>query len=80
MTMIADVRPSRASRAFYAIPVIGWIAKDISRGVENVFYALIIALTLLVLAVKVWGVVAITMTALALVPVMFLWLIVISQP
>ena len=48
MTMIADVRPSRASRAFYAIPVIGWIAKDISRGVENVFYALIIALTPLV--------------------------------
>jgi len=80
MTMIADVRPSRAARAFYAIPVLGWIARDISRGVENVFYALVIGLTLLVLAVKVWGIVAITMTALALVPVMFLWLIVISQP
>lgn len=80
MTMIADARPSRAERAFYAVPILGWIARDISRGIENVFYALVIALTLLVLAVMTWGIVALTMTALALVPVMFLWLIIISQP
>ncbi len=80
MTMIADPRLSRAERAVYTIPVLGWIARDISRGVENVFYALVIALTLVVLAVKTWGLVALTMTALALVPVMFLWLIVISRP
>ncbi|QLQ18109.1 MAG: hypothetical protein HZT43_04500 [Exiguobacterium profundum] len=79
MTSI-DQNPSRAARLFHAVPVVGWIARDIAQGVENVFYALVIALTALVLAVKAWGIVAITMTALALVPVMFLWLIAISRP
>lgn len=69
-----------ALRLLYAIPVIGWIARDISRGVENVFYALAIAALALVLAVKTWGLVALTLTALCLVPVMFVLLIAISRP
>lgn len=80
MTMIADPRPGRAERLFYAVPLLGWIARDISRGTENIYYALVIALTLLVLAVKTWGLVAITLTALALVPVMFAYLIAIAWP
>ena len=69
-----------ALRLLYAIPVIGWIARDISRGVENVFYALAIAALALVLAVQTWGLVALTLTALCLVPVMFVLLIAISRP
>lgn len=69
-----------ALRLLYAIPVIGWVARDISRGVENVFYALAIAALALVLAVQTWGLVALTLTALCLVPVMFVLLIAISRP
>ena len=46
-----------------------------SKGVDNVFYALMILLTGVVLAVQVWGLVALVMTALVAVPVMFVILI-----
>lgn len=72
--------PSRAMRLFHAIPLIGWIAKDIGRDVNNLFYALPILVLCLVLAVKLWGLVALTMTALALVPVMFVIFIWITLP
>lgn len=80
MTMTADPRAGRGERLFHAIPILGWIARDIGRDVDNVFYALVIALTALVLAVKLWGLAAITLTALALVPVMFVLLIAIGWP
>ncbi|WP_127902008.1 hypothetical protein [Solirhodobacter olei] len=68
-----------ARRAFYAVPVIGWIARDIAeKGEENIYYALVIALTCVVLAVKTWGLVALGLTGLALVPVMFVVLIAIT--
>lgn len=51
-----------------------------SRGVAAIFYAIAIALAALVLAVSVWGPVAITLTALALVPVMLGLLIAIGWP
>lgn len=68
-----------ALRGRYALPIVGWITRDIPRGVDNVFYALAIVLTLLVLAVITWGVVALAMTALAMVPVMFVVLILITR-
>ena len=72
MTLTANTRPAPLSqRLFHAIPVIGWVAKDISRDINMVFYGLIIAITALVLAVKTWGLVALTLTAVSLVPVMF---------
>jgi hypothetical protein len=67
------------TRGFFAIPVLGWIAKDISRGQENIWYALVILLTVLVLAVNTWGVMALSLAALAFVPVMFVLLIAITQ-
>ena len=79
MTPAIPARPPLALRLIYAVPVIGTIARDISKGVDNVFYALLILVTLLVLAVNAWGVVALAMTALALVPVMFVVLILITQ-
>lgn len=64
---------------FHSVPVFGWIARDITHGgEENIYYALVILLTALVLAFKVWGLVAITMTALAMVPVVFILLLLIT--
>lgn len=78
MTPIIPARPPFALRVLYAVPLLGTIARDISKGVDNVFCALLILVTALVLAVNVWGVVALAMAALALVPVMFVVLILIT--
>lgn len=75
----APARPGLMMRILHGIPVIGWIARDIARDQENIYYALVIALTLLVLAVKTWGLVALAMTGLAAVPVMFIILIAITR-
>ncbi len=79
MPQSAAARPPIALRVLYALPIIGTMARDISKGVENVPYALMILFTVLVLAVKTWGVVALVMAALATVPVMFVLLILISR-
>ena len=64
------------TRAFYAVPVIGWIARDTARhGEENLYYGLVILLTLLVLAVKTWGLVALGLTGVFFTPVMLVILI-----
>ncbi|HEX9859398.1 MAG TPA: hypothetical protein VGA75_13645 [Paracoccaceae bacterium] len=70
---------SAAMRGFYALPILDRIARDTSRGTDNIFYALAIFVTLVVLAVKTWGLVALAMTALALVPVMFVILLLITR-
>lgn len=62
------------------LPLIGWIARDIGRDINIVFYIIVIALTVLALAVKTWGMVALTMAALPMVPVMFAIFIWISLP
>ena len=72
-------RPNALARALYAVPVLGWIARDIAKGQENIWYALVIVLTLLILAVKIWGLVALSLTAVAMVPVMFVLMIAITQ-
>ncbi|WP_439124066.1 hypothetical protein [Marivita sp.] len=65
--------------AFYSVPVIGWIARDLKEGGPDTIYYLLVAIfTMLVLAVKTWGVVALTMTALAMVPVVMVLLILIT--
>jgi hypothetical protein len=67
------------SPSLYAFPVSGWIARDIARGPDTIRYALVILLTVLVPAVKPWGLVALALTALAAVPAMFVLLIAIPQ-
>ena len=62
------------------IPILGHIARDIDRDINIVFYLLIIALTLLVLAIKAWGLAALVMVCLALVPVVFVLLICTTLP
>ncbi len=81
MTMIADTRrPPFAWRLFYSVPVVGWIARDISRDAENVLYAVVILLTALVLGVMQWGLVVLTLTALCAVPAMFAFFVYICWP
>ncbi len=64
---------------YYSIPVFGWIARDLVHGTrDNILYFLVIVLTLLILAMKTWGLVALAMTALATVPVIFVTLILIT--
>lgn len=65
--------------ALTRLPLLGFIARDISRDINVIFYLLTIFVTLVVLAVKIWGVVALAMTALAFVPVMFCLLIAITR-
>lgn len=72
--------PHAAPRGLiFRLPLIGRIARDIDRDISNVWYALVILLTGLVLAVKTWGVVALAMTALAFVPVAFVLLLLITR-
>ena len=67
-------------RGLYAFPILGRIAHDVAHGPEDtIWYALTIFLTLVVLAVMQWGIVALAMTALALVPVMLSILILITR-
>ena len=70
---------SRRRRAFYAIPVFGWIARDLNEGSPDTIYYLLVALfTMVVLAVMTWGIVALSMIALAMVPVVMVTLILIT--
>lgn len=71
--------PSRRRTWFYAIPVLGWVARDLNEGPpDTIYYLLVTLLTLVVLAVMHWGVVALSMIALAMVPVVMAVLILIT--
>lgn len=62
------------------IPLFRSIAADIGRDSNLIFYLLVIALTVLVLAMKTWGLVALVMAALVSVPVIFILLVWITIP
>lgn len=69
-------RRSLLTRIFFAIPVIGWIARDLTEGgSENIYYLLVAIFTLLVIAVATWGLQALSLIAVALVPVIFIVLV-----
>lgn len=81
MSLTADApAPGLASRILHATPLIGHIARDISRDISTVYYLLTILVTLLVLGVKTWGLVALVLPAVAFVPVMFALLFWITLP
>jgi hypothetical protein len=69
-----------AIRALLALPLIGHLLRDIGRDVNIVFYHLVIAITALVLAMQIWGLAALVLAALALVPVMFSLILWITLP
>ena len=67
-------------RAFYAIPVIGWIARDVIEGdPENIWYLGVILATLWILAVAQWGLPALTLPAVVLAPLCLLLLVALTR-
>jgi hypothetical protein len=78
-TYIAYV-PSPAGRFLRALPVIGRVVRDIEREIDTVYYLIVILLTAMVLAVNLWGLAALVVTAVSLVPVIFGLLIWITVP
>ncbi|MBE2275454.1 MAG: hypothetical protein IAE87_04060 [Rhodobacteraceae bacterium] len=81
MSPAADVSaPSSSERMLYRIPIVGFIARTYAQGVNAVFYLLALVVVCLVLAVKIWGLVALTVTGLVLVPVMFAFFVAVSLP
>ncbi len=66
-------------RFFFAIPVIGWVAQDLLFGDKNnVWFALIGAVSLWLSAALTFGLPGLYLPALALVPVMFVVLVLIT--
>lgn len=78
--MQATAQASVFDRVLSAIPVLGPLSRAIGKDVNLIFYVLVILLTALVLAIKTYGVVALVMTYLALIPLIFLFFIVITLP
>lgn len=62
------------------VPVIGHIARDIGRDINVVFYLLVIFATVVILAVKAFGLAALVLTAVAAVPVVFALLLWVTLP
>lgn len=73
---VSHARPAPAR----GIPVLSGLSRAIAQDVNVIFYLLVIALTVLVLAVQSWGLAALTLTALAAVPMMFAFFIYICWP
>jgi len=68
-----------ALRLLLAVPVLGWVLRDVLYGTQdNIYYLLVAFVSLWAMAVMVWGIVALTVVALALVPTMFFFLIMIT--
>jgi hypothetical protein len=72
--------PSLAGRVLRSIPVIGRVIRDIEREIDTVYYLIVILVTALVLAVQTWGLAALVVSAVALVPVIFTLLIWVTLP
>ena len=72
--------PSPLGRIARAIPIVGQVIRDIERDTSSIFYLLVIFITAVVLGIKTWGLPALVLTALALVPVMFVLLIILARP
>jgi hypothetical protein len=62
------------------LPVVGRVIREVEREVDTLYYLLTIVLTAIVLAVQTWGLPALVLTALALVPVMFVLLVILARP
>lgn len=75
MTMTAE--PAR--RPIHAVPVVGWVIRDIERDFDSIWYLLVAVVSLLVIATVTWGLQVLSLTALAAVPAMFAILIRITR-
>jgi hypothetical protein len=76
----APAQPGPLGRHLRALPVAGRVIRDIERDLDTVFYLVVILVTALVLAVQTWGLAALVLSALGLVPVMFALFVWITLP
>ena len=66
-------------RLFFAVPVLGWIAHDLAFGdKDNIWYALVLVVSLWVISALTFGVPGIYVPALAVVPIIFAVLLLIT--
>jgi len=73
------VRRSTARRVLFAVPVLGWIARDLLEGDEdNIWYLLGAFVSLWIMAGMAWGLPGIVLPALALVPLCALGIMLIT--
>jgi len=83
MSILTPIPPSTPlfKRAFFAIPVVGWLARDVLYGDhDNIYYLLVIIATLLVVVFSIWGLPALVISALVVVPFYFVFMIVVASP
>ena len=73
-------RRSTLSRLVRSLPVVGRVVREVEREIDTIYYLVVIALTALVLAIQAWGLPALVLTAVALVPVIFVLLIWVTVP
>lgn len=75
---MTDLSHMAQAGALSRLPVIGFIARDLERDINVIFYMLMIVVTAVALAMMKWGLVALALTAVALVPVIFVILFLIT--
>lgn len=80
MSLATTSAPSPLGRFARATPVVGQVIRDIERDTTSIYYLLVIFVTAVVLGIQTWGLPALVLTALALVPVMFVLLIILARP
>lgn len=79
MTPLA-ARPPLWQRLIFAIPVLGWILKDVKNGQDaNIWYHIITVISLWMISGLTFGIVGIAIPAVLMVPVIFTLLILISR-
>ena len=80
MTLATTNAPNAFGRFARTTPIIGQVIRDIERDTSSIYYLLVIILTAVVLGIQTWGLPVLVLTALALVPVMFVLLVLIARP
>ncbi|QJF52010.1 hypothetical protein [Roseobacter ponti] len=66
-------------RLFFAVPVIGWIARDVAFGdSSNIWFALIFYVSLWMCSALTFGLPGLYLPALAMVPIIFVLLLAIT--
>ena len=69
-----------SQRILFSIPILGWMLKDVMYGdSDNIYYFLLAIVSLWGIAILQFGLLGLMIPALALVPVVFLTLILITR-
>lgn len=80
MSIATTSAPSAFSRLARATPIVGQVIRDVESDTTSIYYLLVIFVTAVVLGIQTWGLPALVLTALALVPVMFILLVILARP